>query len=318
MSLITIFVILVVAVFATLAYFIEPSDADKKTRERLAAFHRQTTEEFDEGIVKEQVHFSRISFIDTYLRNNRFALKLQLMLEQAKSPLTVSRFFFYSAILMIAGGLIGKWWMPLGLVGWIPGMLLGTVPLLWILRKRSVRLRKLNELLPEAVDLMSRGLRAGYALPAAFVMVADEVADPLGPEFRHAADELNYGLPFREVLLGLARRFPIADMRFLVTAVLLQKETGGNLVELLDKIAGVLRSRIRLQQKVRVFTAQGRATGAILVAIPFVLFIALNLVSRGYTDPLFESETGRKMVYGGLVAMALGIYSIRRIIKIEV
>jgi len=318
MSLITIFIILLVAVFATVTYVIEPSEVDKKTNERLAAFHRQDTEQFDEGIVKEQVSFSRIALIDRYLRNNKLALKLELTLEQAKSPLTFGRFFFYSAVLMIVGGLIGKLSMPIGLVGWIPGMLLGTLPLLWILRRRSGRLRKLNEQLPEAVDLMSRGLRTGYSLPAAFVMVADEVDDPLGPEFRRTADELNYGLPFREALLGLAYRFPIPDMQLLVTSILLQKETGGNLVELLDKISAMLRARIRLQQKVRVFTAQGRATGAILVAMPFVMFAALNLVHRGYTDPLFQSDTGKKLVYGGLSAITLGYLSIRRIVRIEV
>ena len=230
----------------------------------------------------------------------------------------MSRLFFYSALLMIAGGMIGKWWVPMGLIGWIPGMLLGAVPLVWVLYKRSVRLRKLTVMLPDAVDLMSRSLRAGYALPSTLVMVADELSDPLGPEFRRTADELNYGLPFREALLNLAHRSPVSDLKFLITAILIQKETGGNLVELLDKIAAVLRSRVHLQQKVRVFTAQGRITGAILVAMPFVLFVALNLVKPGYTQPLFESETGLKMVYAALALMAIGVMAIRRVIKIEV
>jgi tight adherence protein B len=318
MSVVTIFVILLVAVFATVAYFMEPSEADKRTRKRLAALNRQTAEEFEEGIERDQVTFSRIALVDRYLRNNRIALKLQLMLDQAKSPWTVSRLSFYSAVLMIVGGMIGRWWIPMGFTGWIPGMILGIGPLLWVLYKRSVRLRKLAEMLPEAVDLMSRTLRAGYALPSSLVMVADELSDPLGPEFRRTADELNYGLPFREALLNLANRTPVTDLQFLITAILVQKETGGNLVELLDKITAVLRSRVHLQQKVRVFTAQGRITGAILVAMPFVLFVALNLVKPGYTQPLFESETGLKMVYAALALMAIGVMAIRRVIKIEV
>src|ERR1019366_3744731 len=197
-------------------------------------------------------------------------------------------------------------------------MLLGAVPLVWVLYKRSVRLRKLTVMLPDAVDLMSRSLRAGYALPSTLVMVADELSDPLGPEFRRTADELNYGLPFREALLNLAHRSPVSDLKFLITAILIQKETGGNLVELLDKIAAVLRSRVHLQQKVRVHTAQGRASGAILIALPFVLFVALNLVRPGYTQPLFESDIGLKMIYGALVGMILGILMIRRIINIQV
>jgi tight adherence protein B len=162
---------------------------------------------------------------------------------------------------------------------------------------------------------MSRALRAGYSLPSALVMVADEMPDPLGPEFRRTSDELNFGLPFREALSNLALRIPVTDFRFLMTAILVQKETGGNLIELFDKTAAVLRSRIQLERKVRVFTAQGRLTGAILVAMPFILFVLLNLIRPGYSAPMFESETGRKVVYGILVSMAIGILIIRRIVN---
>jgi tight adherence protein B len=117
--------------------------------------------------------------------------------------------------------------------------------------------------------------------------------------------------------VNLFRRFPLPDLQFLIAAILVQKETGGNLAELLDKTAAVLRSRIQLQQKVRVYTAQGRMTGAILIALPFVCFILLNIVRPGYTTPLFETETGRKMIYGTLVSMALGTIFIRRIIQIK-
>jgi tight adherence protein B len=128
---------------------------------------------------------------------------------------------------------------------------------------------------------------------------------------------MSFGLPFREALVNLFRRFPLPDLQFLIAAILVQKETGGNLAELLDKTAAVLRSRIQLQQKVRVYTAQGRMTGAILIALPFVSFILLNIVRPGYTAPLFETETGRKMIYGTIVSMALGTIFIRRIIQIK-
>jgi tight adherence protein B len=128
---------------------------------------------------------------------------------------------------------------------------------------------------------------------------------------------MSFGLPFRDSLMHLFRRFPIQDLQFLVSAILLQKETGGNLAELLDKTAAVLRGRIRLQQKVRVHTAQGRMTGAILLAMPFVAFILMNVVSPGWTRPLFENELGRKLTYYTLGSMALGAYAIRRIIRVE-
>ena len=319
MSMITVFLIVLVAVFATLAYFTEPSEADKKIQQRLGGLDRHhLTGEDDQGeIVRQQVTFSRIAWFDQFLRGTKAALQLQLLLEQAKLSWTVGRFFFYSACMMLVGAIIGHWWIPAGFVGWFPGLALGVAPLAWVLYRRSVRFRRFNLLLPDAVDLIARSLRAGQSLPMALVTVADEIADPLGPEFRRSADEMNFGLPFREAMQNLFRRFPLQDLQFLISAILLQRETGGNLAELLDKTAALLRSRIHLQQKVKVYTAQGRMTGAVLIALPFIAFVLLNLVRPGYTAPLFESDTGLKMVYGTLVSMALGAFFIRRIIRIK-
>jgi len=318
MSVVSIFLILLVAVFATVAYCTEPSDADKRIRLRLAGLDRHEMREDGDGGIERQITFSRIATVDRYLRHHPLALKLQLMLDQAKVPWTVGRLFFYSAVLMVVGAALGTWRIPAGLVGWMPGLLLGAAPLAWVLHRRSVRIRRFNQLLPDAIDLMSRALRAGHALPSALLLVADEMTDPIGPEFRRTSDELNYGLPFREALLNLDRRFPLRDLHFLVTAILVQKETGGNLIELLDKSAAVLRSRLHLQQKVRVFTAQGRLTGGILIAMPFICFLLLNFVKPDYARPLFENETGRRMLYGTLVAMAIGTFMIRKIIRIKV
>ena len=318
MSMITVFLIVLVAVFATLAFFTEPSEADKRIQQRLGGLERRhLTGEDDQGEIVRQVTFSRVAWLDRFLRDTKAALQLQLLLEQGKVTWTVGRFFFYSACMMLLGAVVGHWWIPVGFVGWIPGLALGVAPLAWVLYRRSVRFRRFNLLLPEAVDLIARSLRAGQSLPMAMVTVAEEMGDPLGPEFRRCADEMNYGMPFREAMLGIFRRFPLQDLQFLVSAILLQRETGGNLAELLDKTAAVLRSRIQLQQKVKVYTAQGRMTGAVLIALPFIAFVMLNLVRPGYTTPLFESETGQKMVYGTLISMALGAFFIRRIIRIK-
>jgi tight adherence protein B len=317
MSMITVFLILLVAVFATLFYFLEPSESDKRIQERLSGLDHRFIEEGDQTEIIRRVTFSRIAWIDRILRETKSALQLQTMLDQAKMQWTVGRFFFYSACAMLVGAVLGNWWIPVGFVGWIPGLALGLAPLGWVLYRRSARFRRFNLQLPDAVDLIARSLRAGHSLPSALVTVSEEVADPLGTEFRQCADEMSFGLPFREAMLNLFRRFPLPDLQFLIAAILVQKETGGNLAELLDKTAAVLRSRIQLQQKVRVYTAQGRMTGAILIALPFVSFILLNIVRPGYTAPLFETETGRKMIYGTLVSMALGTIFIRRIIQIK-
>lgn len=317
MPMIYVFLSLLFAVFVTLFLLLEPSERDKRIQERLSGLDHRLTEEGDQTEIIRRVTFSRIAWIDRILRETKSALQLQTILDQAKMKWTVGRFFFYSACLMLLGAIIGNYWIPVGFVGWIPGLALGVVPLVWVLYRRSARFRRFNLQLPDAVDLIARSLRAGHSLPSALVTVSEEVADPLGTEFRQCADEMSFGLPFREAMVNLFRRFPLPDLQFLIAAILVQKETGGNLAELLDKTAAVLRSRIQLQQKVRVYTAQGRMTGAILIALPFVCFILLNIVRPGYTTPLFETETGRKMIYGTLVSMALGTIFIRRIIQIK-
>ena len=317
MSMITAFLILLVFVFATVVFFLEPSETDKRIQKRLSGLDHRLLEEGEQTEIVRRVTFSKVAWIDQLLRENNSALQLQLLLDQAKVRWTVGRFFFYSLCCMLVGAIIGNWWIPVGFVGWIPGLLMGVAPFGWVLYRRSDRFRRFNLQLPDAVDLIARSLRAGHSLPSALLNVAQEVADPLGPEFQQCADEMTFGLPFREALLNLFRRFPLQDLQFLVAAILVQKETGGNLAELLDKTAAVLRSRIHLQLKVKVYTAQGRMTGIILVALPFVCFILLNIVRPGYTSPLFETETGRKMIYFTLASMALGAIIIKRIIQIK-
>ena len=317
MSIITAVLIILVAVFATIAYFTEPSDADKRIRARLSELDGRTSDGEGEDEIAKRVTFSRIAVIDRLHRNHAIARNLQRMLDQAKLPWTVGRFFFYSAVMVVAGAIAGSVWISAGFTGWIPGLALGAVPFLIILNKRAARFRRFNMLPPDATDLIARGLRAGHSLPGALIMVADEMADPLGPEFRRTSDELNYGMPFREALLNLGRRFPLQDLQFLVSAILLQKETGGNLAELLDKTAALLRSRIQLQQKVRVHTAQGKLTGGILVALPFICFAGLSVIRPGYGQLLFDNEIGRKLVYGTLASITIGIVLIRRIIQVK-
>ena len=317
MSMISVFLIVLVAVFATVAYFTEPSEQDKRIRDRLDDLKRYVKNaDREEGIIR-QVTFSSIPSLDRLLRASKLAPKLQLMLEQAKLPWSVGRFFFFSAGMLVLGATIGNWWMPRGFVGWIPGLALGFLPLAWVAYKRTARLQRFNLQLPDAIDLIARALRAGHALPSALVTVGEEMTDPLGPEFRHVADELNFGLPFREAMLNFGRRFPLRDLHFLISAILMQKETGGNLAELLDKTADLLRSRIKLVQKVRVHTAQGRMTGAILTALPFVLLVVLSIVHPGYADPMLENDSGRKVIYAMLVDMAIGFFMIRRIVQVK-
>jgi tight adherence protein B len=201
--------------------------------------------------------------------------------------------------------------IPAALVG-------GAAPFLWLRHRRSKRLKRFEEQFPEALDLLSRAIRAGHAFQAGMGMVADELGEPVGPEFKKAFDQQNYGLPLREALNALAERVPLMDMHFFVTAVLIQRETGGNLSEILDNLAGVVRERFKILRQVRVHTAHGRLTGYILLALPGALAIALSMLNRDHMEPLFRERMGQMMLIGAAIGQTVGYFWIKKVIKIEV
>jgi tight adherence protein B len=165
---------------------------------------------------------------------------------------------------------------------------------------------------------MSRAIRAGHAFSAGLKMVADDLDDPVGPEFRKAFDEQNYGLPLKESLNNLADRVPLLDVRFFATAVLIQRETGGNLSEILDNLANVVRERFKIRRQVRVHTAHGRFTGYVLMGLPAFLAIALSFINPDHMNLLFEDRMGQLMIVGSVVMQAIGFIWIKKVIKIEV
>lgn len=318
MTIVGIFFIILITAFAVVAFFTEPSKADKLIHSRLTALDRKrvSTGNDDPDIVKE-VTFSTIPAFDKFLRNNRAAVGLHLLIEQCDLHWTVGRIMFSTLVLIGLGALLGNWWIGPGLVGWVPGLTLGAIPYIFLLQKRKLRMRRFSELLPEAIDLMSRGLRAGQALSAAVETIAEESEEPLRSEFRRAADEQSFGLPFREAMVNLSRRVPAPDLQFMVTALLVQKETGGNLAQILDKASHVIRERVRVAGQLRTRTAQGRLTGWVLCSLPFVLFVGMNFLSPGYGKILFSDPFGRKMVEYGGIMMVVGILVIRKILNVK-
>src|SRR5213079_2475373 len=180
------------------------------------------------------------------------------------------------------------------------------------------RFKKCDSLLPEAVDLMARGLRAGHAVPAVLEMVGREIAEPLAGEFRALHEQTQLGLPLRDAMLDLVERVPRDDVRFLATAILLQKETGGNLAAILDKTGAVARERARLRGQLKIYTAQGRVTGWVLCLLPFFMFGLLSTVNWQFEKLLFTEDLGRLFIYVGLGLMGIGVLVIRKIIDIRV
>jgi tight adherence protein B len=193
-----------------------------------------------------------------------------------------------------------------------------SMPFMVLRFKRTRRLRAFEEAFPEALDLISRALKAGHAFATGLKMVADEMAEPVGPEFRKTFDEQNFGLPLKDALENLTFRVPLLDMRFFATAVLIQRETGGNLSEILENLAHVVRERFKILRQVRVYTAHGRLTGYVLLALPAVLAIALSFINPEHMNLLFRERMGQMMLLVAIGMQFIGFIWIKQVVKIEV
>lgn len=204
-------------------------------------------------------------------------------------------------------------------IGWVIGGGVGfALPFLVLKIKRTRRMRAFEEAFPEALDLVARALKAGHAFATGLKMVADEMPDPVGIEFRKTFDEQNFGLPLKDALANLTVRMPSLDVRFFSTAVLIQRETGGNLSEILENLAHVVRERFKILRQVRVYTAHGRLTGYVLLALPVFLAIALSFINPEHMQLLFRERIGHMLIGLTVVMQTIGYFWIKQVVKIEV
>lgn len=317
--LVLLFVVLVILEFVVVLVATKPTKEEVDLGKRLVGFDRGsvTEQSVNPDILKREA-FSDLPLVNAILRRLKLAANIDILIKQANSTWTVGRVLFGALLLFVVGGFIAGTWLHNTPAGLIIGVVAGSVPYVMLVIQRKSRLNKFASVLPEAIDLMARALRAGHAVTAAIEMVAREVANPVGSEFRRVFEEQNFGLPIREALLNLASRVPVPDLQFLVTAMLVQKETGGNLAEVLDKAGAVIRERARLLGQLRIYTAQGRMTGWILGLLPFIVFVLMNIVNPAYGRTLIEDPMGRKAIWLGLGMMCIGIYLIRKIVDIKV
>jgi tight adherence protein B len=238
--------------------------------------------------------------------------------EQTGVKISVSALLLMSLVCAALFGMIlaAAMRMP---AGWIAGSALGFMLPWMVLRiKRTRRLRAFEEAFPEALDLMARALKAGHAFATGLKMVADEMPEPIGPEFRKTFDEQNFGLPMKDALANLTARVPNLDVRFFSTAVLIQRETGGNLSEILENLAHVVRERFKILRQVRVYTAHGRLTGYVLLALPAFLAIALAFINPDHMQLLFRERLGHMLLGTAAVMQTVGYFWIKQVVKIEV
>jgi tight adherence protein B len=256
--------------------------------------------------------------IDKLLQGSRAGSGLHRLIEQSGVKTTPSAIVMFSVAAAIGVGLLTAMFLRQPIFGLIAGAVGAFMPFAFLKHKRSARLKKFEEQFPEALDVLSRAIRAGHAFQTALGMAADELPPPVGPELKKTFDQQNFGLALREALNELADRVDILDVRFFVTAVLIQRETGGNLAEILDNLAHVVRERFKIQRQVRVHTAHGRFTGYVLLALPAFLAVALSFLNPDHMGPLFREHMGQMMLIGGMVLQAIGYFWIRKVIKIEV
>jgi tight adherence protein B len=260
---------------------------------------------------------STIPLLDRLLKALPRVSDVQLLLLQAGNPCNLGALVLMSGIVAILGCLLGLW-RDSGLLALALAMLGALAPLAWLRFLRKKRLQAFDEQFPDAVEMMARALRAGHSFASALHMVGDESEDPVAGEFAKAFEDYSFGKGLEDALNDLVRRVGLQDVKFFVTAVVLQKETGGNLAEILDNIGGIIRERFRLMRQVRALSAEGRLSGIILSLMPPALLVVLWLVSPGYIAMLFDHPLGNTILMTGAGFQIMGMLVIKRLVNIKV
>jgi len=317
-------VIVFISVFLLSVLLISATRVGASERTKQALLRLEALLATQRGVQDEQIDVQKRELLSSIPLFNRILLHLEI------AP-KLTRLLYQAQVRWTPGGLIlisVAAWMLVSYLAYLRtgaflfsfaiGGAAGSAPLGFVLWKRARRFRKFEEGLPAALDMMATGLRGGHSLISVLGMVARESPDPVGPEFRICFDEQNYGLELRTALQNLATRVPLQDVRIINTAILIQKETGGNLAEVLEKCAHVIRERFRLKQEIRTKTAQGRLTGWVLTLMPITLEAALYLVRPDVASLLWKRPLGVKMLYAGAVMITIGGLLIRKIVRIRV
>ncbi len=268
--------------------------------------------------LERRVKLSEVPWLNRFLLKINWSQKMNLLLEQAAISQPLGVFFLLTLLMGGVGFIIGSWAISSYLVGALLACLLAALPLLYICSRKRRRMLKFERQLPEALDLMARSLKAGHAFSGGLKMVADEMEDPIGTEFDKTLGEINFGVDVQTALKNLSLRVDCPDLRFFVISVLIQRETGGNLAEILENIAYLIRERFKLHGRIRVLSAEGKFSAIVLLALPFLVATALIFLNPNYLKILFTDPMGNLMVgFAGLM-MVLGVLVMKKLVAIRV
>ncbi len=315
-----VFLVVAVAVFAAGSLLDERSARARLIKERLATVQKgpERAPEEELALLRDE-QLSQIPALDTLLRRSERIAAMQKMLAQAGMTLRAGNFLGVSVLTAVAAAIaafiLTKNNPAIAWAALVIGFLL---PYSYASYRRNKRFEKFEELFPEAIDTLARAVRAGHAFTTALEMISDEVAEPVCSEFRKLYEEQKFGMPVRDALMNLTERMPLVDVKFFVTAVMLQRETGGNLAEILDNLSYVIRERFKIQRQVRVYTAQGRLTMALLMGMPPVIVVTMLVLNPAFIRPLFSDPIGHTLLVAGICLQTVGYFVIRKIIRIQV
>ncbi|MBV9609685.1 MAG: type II secretion system F family protein [Acidobacteria bacterium] len=317
--LLLVFLTTAVAAFVIMLGLDRRSDRARVLRERLAVLNRAAERSPSEevAILRDEL-LSEIPALDKMLRQFSWSGKLQTLLVQADLKTRPGKYLLVCGCAAGIFGFVAELWTSSPAIGLVAAAFGASVPLFYLYWRRGKRFRHFEELFPEAIDFLARGTRAGLSFSTTLEMISNEIGEPVAGEFRKVFEEQKYGLPIRDALLNMAERMPIIDVKFFVTAVMLQRETGGNLAEILDKLSYVIRERFKILRQVRVYTAQGRLTLGILMALPPLLVAGFTVVSPDFIKPLFNTTAGHWLIVISITLQTVGFMLIRKIINIQV
>jgi len=323
--IILVFAVVAALTFAGAMFFDQRSAQARLLRERLASVQKAAEREPSEelALLRDEM-LSQIPALDNLLRRSERMANFQHFLEQANLRVRAGNLLMYCVLssvalavfgFLLAGSLPPNQALLFAIVGAIVGAI---VPFSYASYRRTKRFQKFEELFPDAIDTLARAVRAGHAFTTALELIANEIAEPVAGEFRMLFEEQKFGLPVRDALLNLTDRMPLVDVKFFVTAVMLQRETGGNLAEILDNLSYVIRERFKILRQVRVYTAQGRLTMLLLMGLPPVIVVIMLATSPSFIHPLFADPIGHTLIVTGIVLQTFGYFVIRNIIRIQV
>ena len=300
-------------------FVIRPTSEQKAMQRRLAAMKgdQSVAASGNEDLGRYLKNLQRGSFgwMEDFIEGSKMQQLIQTLIVQADQPTAVGTVMMNCAGCALIAGFLVYFASSKLLFAVLAMLAAGYVPIAILSFRKASRVNAFNAALPDCIDMMARALRAGNSLNAAISIVADQAVGPAKTEFGEVSKKQNYGLPMREALMQLLDRVPSQDLRVLVTGILVQKDTGGNLVDILERILNVIRERIRLKGDIQTHTAQGRLTGWILCGLPIVLLVLLNIVDPGYSKVLFNNPFGQKMLYAGAVLLLIGAFVINKIVR---